>query len=109
MWIDGAIFPVGDGVGFTREAWCQLVASRPEFQRPPDREGRNPFTGKTVTFRPTPDTATVLLNGQAIGNVYWSMSEEALVNVEIDSSGLPLVLEWAAALGGEFRAYTEPS
>jgi|SRR5262245_352039 len=104
MRIEGAIVPVGDGRGFTREAWCQLVASRPEFRRSPGREVRkNPFTGGTMTVRPSADAAEVLLEGQSIADVYLSMSEEPRVNVSIEHRGLPLVSEWAAALGGVFR------
>jgi hypothetical protein len=103
MRIEGAILPIGDGVGFSLEAWCQLVESRPEFRRHPARQVRNPITGGAMTLRPPADAAEVLLGGRSVGNVYWSMSEEPLVNVSIEPSGLPLVLAWAAALGGEFR------
>jgi hypothetical protein len=107
MRIKGAIHPTGDGAGFSRQAWCQLVGGRPEFRRHPSRQARNPFTGKTMTVRAPEDAAEVLLGGQAVGKVYWSMSEEPLVIVSIEPAALPLVLEWAAALGGEFRP--EPS
>jgi hypothetical protein len=51
----------------------------------------------------------VVVEERVIGNVYWSMSEEPLVNVSIEPSGLPLVAEWAAALGGEFRPDAPPA
>ena len=44
----------------------------------------------------------VVVEDRVIGKVYWSMSEEPLVNVSIEPAGLPLVAEWAAALGGQF-------
>jgi hypothetical protein len=103
MRIEGAIVPIGTGEGFTREAWCQLVASRPEFRHSPGRAVRNPFGGGPVTLRASPDAAEVVLEGQPIGGVYWSMSDEPLVNVSIEPRGLILVAEWAAALGGIFR------
>ena len=75
----------------------------PEFLRPPPRQFRNPFTGGTMTVHPAPDAADIVLEGQTVGAVYWSMSEKRLVNVSIEPSALPLVHEWAATLAGEFR------
>ncbi len=103
MRIEGFICPIGEGAAFSREAWCQLVSSRPEFLRPPPRQFRNPFTGGTMTVHPAPDAADIVLEGQTVGAVYWSMSEKRLVNVSIEPSALPLVHEWAATLAGEFR------
>jgi hypothetical protein len=51
MRIEGAIYPVGDAAGFSREAWCRLVAARPEFRRHPPRQVRSPITGKAVTIQ----------------------------------------------------------
>lgn len=104
MRIEGTIYPIGEGEGFSREAWCQLVASRPEFRQYPVRETRNPFTGGAITLRPPLDAAEVVIESESVGNVYWSISEEPRVNVSIEPSGLQLVWQWAAALGGEFRS-----
>lgn len=104
MQIEGAIYAVGDSAGFTREAWCQLVSARPEFRRHLPRSARNPFSGETTTIHAPPDAADVVVNDQPVGKVFWSMSEEPLVNVSVESSILPLVNEWAAAMGGEFRS-----
>jgi hypothetical protein len=103
MQVEGTIHPVRDAAGFTCEAWCQLVASRPEFRRYPPRQARNPFTGGMMTIRATPDAAEVIADGRAVGKVYWSMSDEPMVNVSIEPSALPLVREWAVSMGGEFR------
>jgi hypothetical protein len=104
MWIEGTIRPLETGEGFTREAWCQLIARRPEFRRHPPVRGRNPFTGRTITLPPRDDSADVVQDGVVVGRAYWSMSvEEPLVNLCVEETALPLVLEWARALGGEFR------
>ena len=100
--IKGAIRPFGVS-RFNREAWCELVARRPEFRRRPPRQARNPFTGEAMTVQPPKDVAEVLSDGHPVGEVYWSMSEEPLVNVSMEPSALPLVLEWAAEIGGEFQ------
>jgi hypothetical protein len=51
-----------------------------------------------------PDSAEVVFEGQTVGNVSWSQSDEPLVNVSIEPSALFLVHEWATIFGGEFRA-----
>ena len=103
MRIEGAIRPTGTHSGFGREAWLRLVGDRREFRPPRPRVTRNAFDGEEVTLRPTPDAAEVLLDGRVVGEVHWSMSEEPLVVVSVEPAAIPLVHEWAAALGGEFR------
>jgi hypothetical protein len=104
MRIEGVILPTGDASGVTWEAWCELVRRRPEFRRPPPRQVTDPFTRQPTTIWPRPDVAEVLLEGRPVGDVWWTMSEdEPLVNVSVEPSTLPMVLEWAAELGGEFR------
>lgn len=103
MRIEGAIYPTVAGSGFSREAWCRLVASRPEFRRHASRQARNPFTGETMTVHPPPDAAEVVWEGSVVGQVYWSMSEEPLIHVSVEPAALPLVREWATALAGEFH------
>jgi hypothetical protein len=103
MRIEGSIRPTGDGAGFCREAWCQLVSRRPEFRRHLPRQIRNPFTGGPSTVAPREDCADVVLEGNSVGKAYWSMSEEPLVCVIVELSAMPLVLEWAKELQGEFQ------
>lgn len=105
MLIEGAIHPTG--AGFTREAWCRLVASRPEFRRRPPYQGINPFTQTETTYPTREDTAEVILDGRVVGAVGWSESEESLVNVRIEPVGMNLVEEWATALKGKFRRYPQ--
>lgn len=104
MRIDGVILPNSESAEFTRETWCNFVASRPEFTRPSPKEGTNPFTGETMAFIPTEDVADLEVDGRVVGHVYWSMSEEPLVNVSIESSELHRVAEWATAMNGRFQA-----
>lgn len=110
MRIEGSISPISGGTGFSREDWCQLVSRRPEFRRFPDRLIGNPFGGGSTVVKPSPDAAEVVMEGRTVGEVYWSMSEEPMVNVIIEPSALSLVEEWATDLGGEFRPDSpEPS
>jgi hypothetical protein len=76
---------------------------RGEFRPLAPRQSRNPFSGETMTVYPPPGSAHVLVDGRSVGEVSWSTSEEALVNVSVEPSALPLVQEWAVELGGEFR------
>ena len=107
MRIEGTIRPTREGMGFSREAWCQLVSRRSEFRRHPARQGRNPFTGGTMTIQPPDDVADVMLEGRSVGQVWWSVSEEPLVCVVVEPSAMPLVLEWAQELPGEFHQREE--
>ncbi len=100
--IEGEILPKADAVDFNRDAWCRLVQLRPEFRRYPPRQAPNPFKGGMMNLPSHDDIAEVLLGDQVVGNVHWSMSEEPCVNVSVQPSAMPLVLEWAAELGGEF-------
>jgi hypothetical protein len=101
MQIEGAIYPDGDG--FSYQAWCQLVGSRPEFRQPAPRQARNPFTSEPYTAQPRVDVADVVVAGRVVGEVYWSMSDEPLVNVSIEPEAAPLAQEWAAAISGRFQ------
>jgi hypothetical protein len=57
-----------------------------------------------MVIQPSPEVAEVVVDGVAVGDASWSMSEdEPLVDVSIERSALSLVLQWAAELGGEFR------
>ena len=103
MPIKGVIRPTVSTASFNRDAWCQLVNLRPEFRRPPTREITNPFTGKASTIRARNDVAQISLDGRVIGSASWSMTDEALVDVSVEESALPMVMKWAAELGGEFH------
>lgn len=104
MRVEGAIFPKVAARDFTRDVWCDLVATRPEFRRYPSVQRPNPFKpGELMTVRPSPDAAEVVIDGRAVGKVYWSMSDEELVIVSVEPAALEFVQQWAATLGGEFR------
>lgn len=104
MRVEGAIFPTAVAREFTRDAWCDLVATRPEFRRPPSVQRPNPFKpGEFMTVHHPADAAEVVIDGRAVGDVFWSMSDEPLVNVSVEPAALGFVRQWAATLGGEFR------
>ncbi len=104
MRIDGTIWPVGDNPRLTREAWCEFIDRRPELRRRPPVEKPNPFArGETVTLRPKPDFANVVIDEQIVGWVEWSQTEDAFVEVNIEPAALSLAHEWAYELGGRFE------
>ena len=102
MRVEGAILPIGSPP-FTHGGWCELVARRLEFRLCASRQVKNLFTGGSIGVQPRPDTAEVVVGTEVVGHVYWSMSEEPLVNISIDPSALYLVHEWARELGGAFK------
>lgn len=104
MRIEGAIYPTSTATNFTREVWCHLVKSRPEFRHSPPATRPNPFKpGEFMTIYPSPDTGVVVADGREAGLAWWSCSDELLVNVSVEQSAMRFVQEWATALGGEFR------
>jgi hypothetical protein len=108
MRIEGAIYPLAGASAFNRQAWCQFIASRPEFRLPAPRPFINPFTREKEKLQARDDVAHVIQDARDVGMVHWSESEEALVNVSVESSAMDLVSECAAAMHGEFRAYPLP-
>lgn len=100
--IQGSIRPVGDATNFNRAAWLQYIDLRPEFRKRPARQARNPFTGQAMLLPSYDDTAEVLLDDRVVGKVWWSMSEEPLVNVQIDPAAMSLLREWEQEMGGKF-------
>jgi hypothetical protein len=104
MQITGAIHPTDAGHDFTREKWCKVVARRPEFHKRAPFKVPNPFNrGELVMSPEYDDSAEVIVDGQAVGSVYWSMNDKPLVNVAVEKSAMPLVAEWAKEMGGTFR------
>ena len=51
---------------------------------------------------PHEDVAGVFVEDREVGTVWWSMTDEPLVCVEIEPSSVLLVQGWAKELGGEF-------
>jgi hypothetical protein len=62
------------GPPLTYEAWCEFVARRKDLVRATPRTGRNPKTGEPLVIRPRPDGATIVVNGEKLGSVGWSLS-----------------------------------
>jgi hypothetical protein len=106
MRIEGFILPSIDEIPFDCDMWRQLISRRPELQLYPEKTGINPFTKNQMVIAPNPDHAMVILDGRSVGSAFWSMSEETLVCISIESSALPMVLEWAKELRGEFHRET---
>ncbi|MEZ6139648.1 MAG: hypothetical protein R3B84_03665 [Zavarzinella sp.] len=107
MKVEGTIEPDSNISSLSREPWCQLVDRRAELPRPEPRQAINPFTCQSMTIRPTPDVALVILNGECVGDVSWSMDEDVpLVIISVEQVALSLVLEWTKELGGKFIQYS---
>lgn len=103
--IIGTIYPLPGSRNFNREAWCQFLGSRAEFRHGPPRTFPNPWKrDEMMTIYPNPDGARVVLDGREVGGVHWSRDpDDPLIHVEVEPVAMPLVQEWAAAMGGEFR------
>src|SRR5262245_62092186 len=104
----GVIRGKAGGRPFTYDGWCEVVRSRADLVQSAPRTGRNPATGESVTIHPRRDSATVIVNGQELGHVYWSFSGEDEVVVTGEAA---LIIRWArdlaAEIGGEFEVTQE--
>jgi len=104
MKIQGTIRPCGPGTRFTRENWCQLLSSRPEFRHSGPRENVDPLTGEKLLIPPPQDAAEVIVDGQPIGQVFWSNNnQKGVIHLQLRPAGLPLVKEWAEEMDGTFH------
>lgn len=79
--------------------WCAFIRQRPELLLPVPRVGPKPGSNELITYRPRPDAASIVIDGEEIGSVGWSLdgSDQAIVDGEsgrIES----IALEYAAAL-----------
>jgi len=86
----------------SNEKWPELITVRPELVLPTPQPGWHPITKQPITIYPRPDCATVVIDGQKKGRVYWSPKgeKEVIVCGEADYV-LPLAEELAILLGCE--------
>jgi hypothetical protein len=101
MAIERTIRPLPGAATFDHDAWCQFIDARDDLRRPGPKMGINPFTKQPKQIKPTPDVAEIVVEGVVVGRASWSMSEEPLINIEVEETELPRVGEWARLLGGE--------
>jgi hypothetical protein len=106
--IIGEIEGEPDTSGINKERWIDLIREHPNLVPPEPREAISPFTKKRMVIKPLPDVARVIIDGEEVGAMSWSMDDSNLIHVFGEPRAVvPLAHEIARTLGGRFRETTD--
>jgi hypothetical protein len=104
----GEIVAEQDGAGIDKRQWIDLIREHPNLIPPEPRETINPFTKERILIKPLPDVARLIIDGEEVGAMSWSMDDSNLIHVFGKPGNVsPLAQEVARLLGGRFRATNE--
>jgi hypothetical protein len=104
----GEIVREPDPPGIDNQRWIDLIREHSNLVPDEPREGINPFTKKPIVMKPRPGVARVIIDGQEVGSMSWTLDGSNLIDVFGQPQAVvPLALEIAEALGGRFRASTD--
>lgn len=99
----GQIVREPDPPGIDNQRWIDLIRRHPNLLPPEPKQGINPFTKQTMVIKPLPDVARVIVDGDEVGAMSWSLDDSNLINVFGDPQAVvPLAQELAETLGGRF-------
>ena len=99
----GCIEADADPPGIDRDAWGNLIDTHPLLVRPNTQQIINPFTQKPYVVHPRDSVANLVDDGQHIGILDWSHSDENLLIVLGDLSKVQQhAIQIASQLGGHF-------
>ena len=91
--------------GLDEQRWIQMIDEHPSLARPVAEKRINPFTRQLADFPPNPSFARVIVEGDDVGSMQWSLdgSTEILVlgRAELVTA---VACNVAALLGGTFDA-----
>jgi hypothetical protein len=103
----GQIVREPDPPGIDKKRWFALIGRHPNLALPEPKEGVYPFTKKPMILKPRSDVARIIVDGEDVGTMYWSMDDSNLINVSGDPQVvIPLAHEIAGSLGGRFHEFT---
>ncbi len=103
--IIGEIISEPDPPGINHRLWIDLIREHPNLIPREPREAISPFTKKRMVIKPLPDVARVIIDGEEVGAMSWSMDDSNLIYVFGEPGTVtPLAQEVARSLGGRFRA-----
>ena len=102
--IIGEIVREPDPPGIDNRRWIALIREHPNLVPPEPREAISPFTKKRMVIKPLPDVARVIIDGEEVGSMSWSMDDSNLINVFGEpETVVPLAQEIARTLDGQFK------
>src|SRR3954451_957850 len=102
----GEIVREPDPPGIDNRRWIDLIREHPNLVQPEAREATNPFTKRSMVIKPLPDVARIVVDGQEVGAMSWSLDDSNLINMFGDPRAvIPLAHEIAEVLGGRFQQF----
>ena len=101
--IIGEIVREPDPPGIDNQRWIKLIREHPNLVPPEPREAISPLSKRPIVIKPLPDVARVIIDGEEVGAMSWSMDDSNLIHVfgERDVV-IPLAHEIAMTLDGRF-------
>jgi hypothetical protein len=99
----GEIIANSDTPGFSRSRWIELIQQHSNLQRGRPIEGINPFTREPLTYHPAPDSASVVVDDEDVGTMFWAPDESNTIVVCGEATVvIPVARSIAELLNGHF-------
>jgi len=93
------------------DEWIALISAHSALASVAPKQGTNPFSRKPMVYSPSPDAATVVVDGTTIGAIHWAMndSRQLIVWSEPEAKNRLVVIasDVASRLGWRFVAREE--
>ena len=94
-----------------KDEWIALNSAHSALASVAPKQGTNPFSRKPMVYSPSPDAATVVVDGTTIGAIHWAMndSRQLIVWSEPEAKNRLVVIasDVASRLGWRFVAREE--
>jgi hypothetical protein len=104
----GQIVAEPDPPGIDHRQWMELIGELPCLAPGEPKEGINPFARSPMLFRPSPDFAWVIVDGNKVGTMDWAGEEWNCINVCGERQQvIPIAQFIADTLGGRFVEHFE--
>jgi hypothetical protein len=104
----GTIDPEPDSLT-GKDEWIALIATHSALASVAPKQGTNPFGRKPMVFSPSPDAATVHVDGTKVGAIHWAMNDSRQLIVwsegEAKTRVIAIATDVASRLGWRFVAY----
>ena len=94
-----------------KDEWIALIAAHSALASSAPKQGMNPFSGKPMVFSPSPDAASVVVDGTRIGAIHWAMNDSRQLIVWSEAEAkirvVAIASDVASRLGWRFVAREE--
>ena len=94
-----------------KDEWIALISAHSALASVAPKQGTNPFSRKPMVYSPSPDAATVVVDGTTIGAIHWAMNDSRQLIVwsepEVKNRLVVIASDVASRLGWRFVAREE--